>query len=112
MKQFAVGYHKAIKKIVKLKYWESNHLACKMAGLMTFNHCINWQKVSFANRIMKRPCMFIEKSFFYFSNYSCMILEVNNILMSVYNVCSLLDNDIDAIKSRIQYVQNNEPTMR
>ena len=41
-----------------------------------------------------------------------MINEVVAILKDTYDVQSLFDNDIDAILSRIQFVQNHEQQMR
>ena len=43
---------------------------------------------------------------------SVMICDVNCILKRNYGIDALFNNDIDAIMSRIQYVQNHEDQMR
>ena len=60
LKQFGIGYHKAIKKILKLSYHESNHYACQEAQLLTFKHYINKCKIIASIRYLSRPCKFIE----------------------------------------------------
>ena len=111
-KQFEVGYHKAIKKLLNLSSHESNHFACQEGNLFTFPHFINKIKISAALRFMIKPCAFIEKirHFIYIS--SVMMNEVHDILKEVYDVYSLLDNDFDAILSRIQFIQNREQQKR
>ena len=110
--QFAVGYHKAIKKLLGLSYHESNHYACQEAGLYMFEHLINRIKISFASRILSKPCYFIGKNLDFFKLSSVMIREVCEILQLKYQIDSLLDNDFDAILARISYVQNHEPQTR
>ena len=113
MKQFSIGYHKAVKKIVGLRNHESNHLACNIAGLMTFKHYINWIKIRFASRILNSPCTFLYKSLLDIYDSLFFKVDVKNILSENYNITSrLIDNDIEAIKSRILFVQRREPTMR
>ena len=41
-----------------------------------------------------------------------MIKEVSDILKYNYDIDSVFDNDIDAILSRIHFVQNHEQQMR
>ena len=112
LKQFGIGYHKAVKKIMNIKYWESNHIACKAANLFVFKHLVNWVKIRFVYRIISNPCVFIEKNLYYMLHRSYIFKDVENIIRNEYGFCNLLQNDISAIKSRILYVQNTEPTMR
>lgn len=112
LKQFAIGFHKAIKKMMKLRYWESNHKACHLAGLMTFNHFINWQRIRFSYKIISNPCKYLRKCLLNVSEDLFLANEAKSVLLSEYNIESMMENDIDAIKSRILYVQNNEPTLR
>ena len=111
-KQFEVGYHKAIKKLLNLSSHESNHYACQQSNLLTFSHFINKIKISAALRFLLRPCAFIEKMRHFIYISSVMINEVLDVLKEVYDVHSLLDNDFDAILSRIQFIQNHEHQMR
>ena len=39
-KQFNIGFHKAIKKILELSYHESNHFACEQANILMFSHML------------------------------------------------------------------------
>ena len=41
LKQFGVGYHKAVKKLIGVSMHESNHYACQETDLLLFNHMIN-----------------------------------------------------------------------
>ena len=111
LKQFGIAYHKAIKKILCLSSHESNHFACEVAQLMTFEHFLNKNLIFFAYRMLEKPFNFIRKVKNCFKN-SCLLTEVYRILSNKYDIESLLENDKDAIKSRISYVQNHEPQMR
>ena len=111
-KQFEVGYHKAIKKILNLSYHESNHYACQEAQVFTFYHYINKLKIMNALRILSKPCHFISKLKDFFRLSSVFINHVYGILDRVYQLDSLLLNDRDAIISRICFVQNHEKQMR
>ena len=62
LKQFAIGYHKSIKKIMNLSTHESNHYACQEARLFTFDHLISKIQICAALRFMESPCDFIIKN--------------------------------------------------
>ena len=62
-KQFEVGYHKAIKKLLNISTHESNHYACQESNLFTFRHLINKMKITAAVRFIQTPCNFIRKLF-------------------------------------------------
>ena len=111
-RQFGVGYHKAIKKLLNFSSHESNHYACQESNLFTFPHFINKMKINAAYRFISKPCDFIRKIRHFLKVSSIMISEVLDILKEKYDIDSLFDNDIDAIVSRIIYVQNHEKQMR
>ena len=112
LRQFAIGYHKAIKKILGISYHESNHYSCQEAKLLIFKHFLNSSKINAAIRIFSRPCEFIKKvsSFLLFS--SVFLTEIRDILFDVYDIDLLFENDRDAIMARIMYVQNHEKQLR
>ena len=112
LKQFAAGYHKAIKKILKLSYHESNHYACQEAQFFTFQHLVNKYKIMSAIRILTNPCNFIYKLMDYFVVSSTFLWEVYDILKAFYDIDSLIFNDRDAIIARVCFVQNHEKQMR
>ena len=66
---FAVGYHKAIKKIMNLSYHESNHYACQEGQVFIFKHFINKCKIISALRMLMNPCIFISKILDLFYNF-------------------------------------------
>lgn len=110
-KQFSIGYHKAIKKIFQVSTRESNHDICNFAGAMTFKHLINFIQIRTIVRLYSSPCLFLMKNLYVFK---CMffIQKVRRIFEMEYGVGGLIDNDMDAIKARILYVQAREATMR
>ena len=112
LRHFAIGYHKAIKKLLNLSYHESNHFACQEAQLFTFNHLLNKIKIMAAQRLILKPCDFLRKIMQYMKVSSALMREVHLILEQAYDIDSLLDNDIEAINSRILFKQNHERQMR
>ena len=112
LRDFAIGYHKAIKKILHLSYHESNHYACQEASLYTFKHHVNKIKITAGLGIIQRPCSFIKKLNSYIQISSVLFREIYSILQNIYGIDSLLENDIDAIISRISFVQNHEEQLR
>ena len=110
LKQFAVAYHKAIKKILKVSYGSSNHDCCEILNLLTFNHFINFSKIRFVYRIFTNCCDFIQSNYMFLKSNSMILNDVNDILKRVYGVnTDLLSNDLDAIQSRIIYIDRREP---
>ena len=112
IKQFAIGYHKAVKKILQLSMHESNHFACQEAGLMTFNHLLNKMKICSVIRFILEPCDFIRKLLSFIKISSVLIKDVKCVLKTIYDIDSVFDNDVEAIISRILFVQRNEEQMR
>ena len=112
LKQFAVGYHKALKKILGLSYHESNHYACEQAQIFTFEHLLFWIKVNFWLRLQKSTCNFINKTKNFLCVSSVLIGELSSSASIKYDISDLLDNDRDAILSRIWYIQNHEEPLR
>ena len=112
LKQFAVGYHKAVKKLLGLSMHESNHFACQEASLLLFNHLVNKIQISALYRFMKTPCNIVHKSNVFLNVSSVFLENVRKILSDEYDILSFYENDIDAIFSRIQYKQNHELQMR
>ena len=112
LKQFAVGYHKAIKKMLNLSYHESNHYACQEAGLLTFQHLMNVQKFNTVTRLFLFPCTFIQKSLSYLKVSSYLLKDIRNIFLRDYNIEAIFKQDRDAVRARVSFVQNHEDQMR
>ena len=107
-----MAYHKAIKKLLGLSYHESNHFACQEAQLLTFENLINKMKIFYVLRMTDGSCNFINRVTGFLSVYSVLYKETYEVLENKYDIVSLIDNDKDAIMSRIWFVQNHEPQMR
>ena len=111
-KDFSIGYHKAIKKILGLSFRESNHYACQEANLFTFEHLINKIQIMNAIRLLTNPCEFVRKINSFLSVTSVFYNEIYDLIKSKYQLESLIDNDKMAIMSRIGFVQNHEEQLR
>jgi hypothetical protein len=108
-KRASINYHKAIKMILKLSFRSSNHDACDVANSLTFKHLINTKTISFAFQLVHSgsPCLYPHMS--YLKHNSLFISEIKCNAFKSYNIEDLFNNDLDAIKSRISFVQNREP---
>ena len=69
-------------------------------------------KIDATLRVFRKPCIFFQTLGHFMNILSVMVKEVYNILKSVYEIDLLLDNDYNAIMSRIWFVQNHENQMR
>ena len=98
-KQFAINYHKALKKILKLPKYYSNHIAASILNTFTFNHLINTKilKFYFWLKNCNSPCFKLYK--YYFMNMSTFKHDVSQIFSSVYDIADIFENDFDAILS-------------
>ena len=54
------------------------------------------------------PCFMMHKT--YFLKFSEYFTFISNNFLNEYEIMILLDNDLDAILSRIEFVQNLEPS--
>ena len=55
LKQFSVGYHKAIKKTLNVPFYYGNHLVCKIVNLVTLEHQLDIEKVRLIRGIFIKP---------------------------------------------------------
>ena len=112
LRDFELGYHKAIKKILGLSYRESNHFACQEANLLTFEHLMNKIKVTHAIRLLMHPCEFIRRVNPFLWVSSVFYNEIYELLEKKYEIDSIVLNDKEAIVARIGFVQNHEEQSR
>ena len=112
LKQFSVGYHKAIKRILGLSTHESNHFVCQEARILTFNHFLNRSKIMTAIRLLHSPCNYFRKIMPFLNMSSFFRSRIKDLCQREYGIHNVFENDIDAIDSRIKFVQNHEETMR
>ena len=108
LRQLAVSYHYALKKILGFPKRSSNHYTCYLLNYMTFEHLLNHRILKFYKWLEKcdSPCLMLNR--YYILNNSSLKMSLDNIFLEKYQIDNVLDNDIDAITSRIFYVQNRE----
>ena len=109
-KKLSVSYHAALKKILGFPKYFSNHLVCAILNTFTFEHFVNFKCLMFFKRLISNdsPCFMRVKNYFMEKSYFKENLE--SIFSCKYNVRDILDNDTDAILSRVLYIQNREPS--
>ena len=103
MKQFNVGFHKAIKKLLNLSYHESNHFASQEANILMLDHLVNKIRLLNFYRILTNPPNIIEKMKDYFYITSIFINKMIEIFRIIYDVDDIIDNDKDALIERIKF---------
>ena len=108
LKNVAVSYHYALKRILGFPKRSSNHAICYLLDRLTFDHLINYRILKFYRWVYNcnSPCILINK--IYFTSRSMLKCTIENTFSSLYDVDDVIDNDIDALRSRILYVQNRE----
>ena len=107
-KQFAVSYHYALKRILGFPKWESNHYACYILNQLTFEHLMVLKKLKFYRWLTQcsSPCFIINKH--YFLNNSLLKSKLDDIFYEKYQVSNFIENDFDALVSRLFFVQIRE----
>ena len=110
LKQLAVSYHYALKRIIGLSKRDSNHYACYLLDELTFEHMCNYRMLKFYQwlSVCQSPCIITNKH--YFMNNSSIKHRIDSIFYSKYNIENVMYNDIKALVSRMKYVQFREPS--
>ena len=107
-KYHAVNYHRCIKKIINVPWYESNHKICEETGLLLFKHLINWKNLCFICNLLNAKSASISCHRYYIAFYSDILTIVQRRFQDIYSIDDILNNDLDAIRSRIIHVQNRE----
>ena len=112
LKAIGVTYHKCLKRLAKIPYYVSNHVTCELLNLPIFIHFINKKMLNYFFNLInsESPCLKDFKT--YFKSKSHIYYYTSIILQEVYNVNNFLENDLDALKARILYVQTHEYIQR
>ena len=87
----------------------SNHAICEEAELLLFKHLINTKILTFAFNLFNNTskCFNRFRSFYIFDSF--LFKNVRKIFHAEYSIQNVFNNDIDAVKARILFVQKNEP---
>ena len=104
-----ITFHKGIKKMLGLPFRSSNHDACIAANLLTFDHFRNMKIFNFGFQIKNSRSLSLQPIKGYLLRSSMFMKNLNIISETCYGISYLLDNDRDAIASRINYVFMREP---
>ena len=92
-----------------MNMWESNHVAFELVKVDLFKHLQAKRMYKFCRSMCKSNCALLKKLKYYFNFNFVIKKSVENIFLMKYNVNRVFDNDFNAVLSRIDYVQRNEP---
>ena len=107
LKQFSVGYHKAIKKTLNVPFYYGNHLVCKIVNLVTLEHQLDIEKVRLIRGIFIKPPDILKMNYEYFLMNSVYLKEIEELFFFKYDFSDILKNDMDAIIARVYYKHNS-----
>ena len=108
MNILSIAYHKAVKRMVNLSPWDNNHYACDLAGMAIFKHLLNSRILSFMFSVLKFNSLCLENFKYYLRYDSFMVRKISDIFKFQYGVQNILKNDLEALKSRINFMQRTE----
>ena len=108
LKQLAVSYHYALKRIIGLSKRDSNHYACFLLDQFTFEHMRGYRMLKFFRWLNNCTSPCIAQNKLYFITNSSIKCRVTRLFQDKYDIDDVVNNDIDAIASRIKYIQFRE----
>ena len=103
---FHIAYSKSLKKIVGCPSYSSSHAVAELCQQLLLNHRVIKIQVKYLNRIIhtKHDVAVLNN---YFVKHGRLARHVLENLKQKYQI-TFFDNDINAILSRIHWVQSNE----
>ena len=110
LRGIAVAYHKAVKRVCGMNVWESNHDACKIAGVSIFKHLYAKRRIKFLISIVRSrsPCLSHLRYYFRFNSFTAM--ATRKYFYDHYQIVDLFSNPLCALRARIDFVEKNEPS--
>ena len=96
-----MAYHSALKKILGLPKFYSNHFICGLLNAITFENFINFECIKFIFWLFRNDGLSFTHYKFYFMRYSRLKKRLDDLCNAKYNIVNVLDNDMEAIVSRI-----------
>jgi len=108
LKQVVVSYHYALKRVLGLSKRESNHYVCFLLDQLTFEHMRNYRMLRFYRWLYncESPCI-ISNRHYWISN-SRLKRRLDYLFFVKYGIDNVVDNDMDAVISRMKFVQYRE----
>ena len=108
LKNIGVSYHLALKKLAGCPKYYSNHYTCNLLHSFTFEHWLNFQVLQFYISLIGRDSSCFLGLGRFLRSSSMLRSNLDKIYFDKYQINDVLENDIDAIISRIFYVQDHE----
>ena len=108
--RLGISYHYAVKRLMGLPKFYSNHHACALLGKLTFANLMNWRTVKFFIGLCKSESPCLTRLRTYISRFSNLYAAVRSLMFEKYSIVDIFDNDIDAVHSRICFMQAREPS--
>ena len=108
-RRMSVAYHKAIKQMCGMKFWESNHAACEKLNVDIFRHLLTKRCLRHFLGLLNRGSPCIANLRYYFKVESTFVSQLVDTFRDIYGVVNCFSNDCDALFSRINFIQCTEP---
>ena len=109
IRKISVGFHKAVKRTANMLPWDSNHEACQKVDINIFKHLLIKRILGHFLTLLKSENVIISGLHYYFRYCSQIYRVLSHEFTCNYNVDNFLNNDKDALMSRIDFVERNEP---
>ena len=110
LRKLSVAYHYALKRLLGFPKHSSNHYVCAILDKLTFTHFLNYKSVKFLFWLesCESPCFAVRKR--YMIKHSMFAGAISDIWYKEYDIINPLENDIDALLSRMFFIQRREPS--
>jgi len=86
-----------------------NSMYYRFNSLGVFRHLLAWSCLCLYSRMFKTNSPYISRFKYCFRYNSLLSTNVRELFGSYFNVSDVFDNDLVAIKSRIDFIERNEP---
>ena len=109
IRKIGIAYHNAIKRICGLMKWDNNHTACDNLGLPIFKHFLMKKILIYFLSVCHSKSASLGSLRHYFKNQSFFVRMLTLRFEQLYQVNDFMNNDVDALLARIDFVQRTEP---
>ena len=102
---FKVAYSNAVKSLYGLSKYSSTHFIFNASNILILHHLVNYTQCRFFKKLVNEP-----KGFLYILptiRHGIIVDSLCRKMKQLYKV-TVFDNDLDALKARILYVQRTE----
>ena len=108
--KLSISYHHALKRLLGFPKYFSNHYTCNFLEMLVFKHFRNYRAAKFIKwlEVSDSPCIIWHKVFL--TKFSAYGGYLRDVFRRNYDIIDVPDNDLDAIYSRLKYVQSREPS--